>query len=57
LENLENTGLIATAHTTDDNTIAALQHETFPSTGIQFHPESVGTDAGQQLLNNWAKLF
>lgn len=57
LENLEETGLKAIAHTTDDNTIAALQHETFPLTGIQFHPESVGTEYGQQLLNNWSKLY
>ena len=57
LEALEDTGLLATAHTTGDNTIAALQHETLPLTGIQFHPESVGTEHGQLLLNNWAKLY
>ncbi len=57
LENLENTGLTATARTTDDSTIAAIQHKIYPCTGIQFHPESVGTEYGQQLLNNWAKLY
>jgi anthranilate synthase/aminodeoxychorismate synthase-like glutamine amidotransferase len=57
LENIEGTGLTATAHTADDNTIATLQHETLPLTGIQFHPESVGTEYGQQLLNNWNKLY
>ncbi|MBC7552458.1 MAG: gamma-glutamyl-gamma-aminobutyrate hydrolase family protein, partial [Taibaiella sp.] len=53
VQDFENTGLRATAHTAD-GTIMALVHDTYPCTGFQFHPESVGTEHGLQLLKNWA---
>ncbi len=43
--------------TTDDGTIMALAHKEYPSVGVQFHPESVGTTEGLRLLKNWAGLF
>jgi len=54
IEALDNTGLQAIAHT-DDGCIMAIIHEKYPCTGIQFHPESVGTAAGLQMLQNWAR--
>jgi anthranilate synthase/aminodeoxychorismate synthase-like glutamine amidotransferase len=57
VNNFVGTGLLAIAHSTDANTIMALAHETYPCIGIQFHPESVGTTDGLQLLKNWAKMF
>lgn len=57
VNHFEGTGLKALAHTTDDGMIMALAHDTYPSIGIQFHPESVGTTSGLQLLQNWAKLY
>jgi anthranilate synthase/aminodeoxychorismate synthase-like glutamine amidotransferase len=57
VNNFEGTGLRAIANSTDDYTIMALVHETYPCVGIQFHPESVGTTDGLQLLKNWAKMF
>jgi anthranilate synthase/aminodeoxychorismate synthase-like glutamine amidotransferase len=39
-----------------DNAIMAIAHETFPVIGIQFHPESIGTKLGMQLLENWSEL-
>jgi len=51
----ESTGLQVLAHT-DDGTIMALAHEHYPCIGVQFHPESVGTEHGMQLLRNWAGL-
>lgn len=57
VNNFEGTGLQAIAHSTDDNTIMALVHETYPCVGIQFHPESVGTTNGLQLLKNWSQMF
>jgi anthranilate synthase/aminodeoxychorismate synthase-like glutamine amidotransferase len=55
IEGLENTGLQAIAHTAD-GTIMALAHTQYPCVGVQFHPESVGTDCGLQLLKNWAAI-
>lgn len=51
----EGTGLTTIARAEDDQSIMAVKHDIYPCTGIQFHPESVGTDAGLQILKNWAK--
>jgi anthranilate synthase/aminodeoxychorismate synthase-like glutamine amidotransferase len=49
--------LIPLAYSKDDNTIMALAHKIHPCIGIQFHPESIGTTDGQQMLNNWAAMY
>jgi anthranilate synthase component 2 len=35
--------------------IMAMRHRDFDIQGIQFHPESVLTKVGEQILENWAK--
>ena len=35
-----------------DGIIMGIKHETLPIEGIQFHPESIGTENGMQLLRN-----
>ncbi len=47
--------LKATARTSDGK-VMALQHESFPLFGVQFHPESIGTPLGKKLLKNFLAL-
>lgn len=39
----------------DDGMIMGLRHNSNPTFGIQFHPESILSDYGQELLNNFIK--
>lgn len=36
--------------------VMAFKHDTYPIYGVQFHPESVLTPNGKQLLKNWVTL-
>lgn len=38
---------------TDEGVIMAVRHRTLPVEAVQFHPESVLTEGGYQLLANW----
>jgi anthranilate synthase component II len=41
------------AFSVDDKEIMALKHRQYPVFGLQFHPESIGTPSGKQILNNF----
>lgn len=49
---VKDTNLKITART-KDGTIMALEHETFPIYGVQFHPEAILTKYGHELLKNF----
>jgi len=41
---------------TDDEVIMGLRHKKYPIEGIQFHPESILTEEGKNIINNWIRL-
>jgi para-aminobenzoate synthetase component 2 len=38
---------------TDSGLVMSIEHTTLPIQGVQFHPESVLTEHGHQMLANW----
>lgn len=47
--------LQVTAFTTQGE-VMALKHREFPVYGVQFHPESILTQAGKQILKNFCQI-
>jgi para-aminobenzoate synthetase component II len=56
VEKIENTMLEITARS-DDGEIMGLQHKHHPTFGVQFHPESILTEHGYDLLRNFLQVL
>jgi len=41
---------------TADKTIMGIRHKQYPIEGIQFHPESILTPQGENIIKNWLDL-
>jgi anthranilate synthase component 2 len=45
--------LECTAYAMDDDEVMGIKHRSYPVYGLQFHPESIGTPCGKQMLHNF----
>jgi anthranilate synthase component 2 len=48
--------LEVTAHSPDDGVIMGVMHRSHPVHGIQFHPESIASEHGHQILKNFLDI-
>ena len=49
-------GELLVTSTDDKGIIMSLRHKSLPIHGIQFHPESIMTEHGKQMIKNWIEL-
>jgi anthranilate/para-aminobenzoate synthase component II len=42
--------------TSDEGEIMGLRHKSHPTFGLQFHPESILTEGGYDMLRNFLKI-
>jgi anthranilate synthase component 2 len=48
--------IIITSHSTDDHEIMSLEIKDKPIYGVQFHPESIMSEYGHEMLGNFLSL-
>jgi anthranilate synthase/phosphoribosyltransferase len=44
------------ARNKEGNEVMALRHKTYPTIGVQFHPESILTEYGHEILRNFLQI-
>ncbi|CAM3122927.1 anthranilate synthase component II [Leuconostoc rapi] len=47
---------VITGQSADDHEVMAMQHRWLPVFGLQFHPESIGTPEGAEMIRKFAAL-
>ena len=47
------TGFVVSATSADDDEIMGIRHHTLPIEGVQFHPESILTESGMRMVENF----
>ncbi|MEK3980850.1 aminodeoxychorismate/anthranilate synthase component II [Psychrobacillus sp. FSL K6-2836] len=45
------------ARSQDDDEIMAIKHVYYPLYGLQFHPESIGTEHGNRIMHSFIKIL
>ncbi len=40
---------------TEDGLVMGVKHQDFPTIGVQFHPESIATEMGKKILQNFVE--
>ncbi|MDX1918334.1 MAG: aminodeoxychorismate/anthranilate synthase component II [Candidatus Caenarcaniphilales bacterium] len=55
-ETIDPEKLFVTSRSEDDDLVMSLQHRLYPLYGVQFHPESILTEAGHKLLENFIQI-
>ncbi|MDC8015174.1 anthranilate synthase component II [Tahibacter soli] len=48
--------LVATATSDTDGYLMGLRHASLPIEGVQFHPESIGTEYGLEIIRNFIEV-
>ena len=48
--------LMVSARSLDDGEIMAVRHREYPISGLQFHPESILTEHGKQIIGNFLDM-
>jgi anthranilate synthase/aminodeoxychorismate synthase-like glutamine amidotransferase len=43
--------------TSEDGEVMAIRHRSLPIEGVQFHPESVLSEHGKQMIGNWLQTL
>lgn len=43
--------------TDEDGNVMMIRHKILPIYGVQFHPESIITEQGQKMINNWIEII
>jgi len=49
--------LLPLASSHKDQVVMALKHKAYPLYGLQFHPESYGSEGGHQIIKNFIKII